>query len=115
YGIGCLLEGGAGLKKGELRQAEEAFRRVSALAEKEAEGNGYLNLARVYFDEGRLAEAVAALNKAQTAGAPWWTVAWFNGLVNAQNGFLDAAIKDFEQILDPSHQPRERKFDFTRD
>src|SRR5207245_2575978 len=26
YGIGCLLEGGAGLKKGELRQAEETFR-----------------------------------------------------------------------------------------
>jgi tetratricopeptide (TPR) repeat protein len=115
YGIGCLLEGGAGLKKGELRQAEDAFRRVSSLPDKEAQANGYLNLARVYFDEGRLAEAVTALNQAREKDAPWWTVAWFNGLVNAQNGFLDRAIQDFQMILDPAHQQRERKFDFRRD
>jgi tetratricopeptide (TPR) repeat protein len=115
YGIACLLEGGAGLKKGELRQAEEAFRQVSSMPDKDAQANGALNLARVYLDEGRLAEAVTALNQAQTRGAPWWTVAWFNGLVNAQNGFLDKAARNFEQILDPAHQPRERKFDFRRD
>jgi tetratricopeptide (TPR) repeat protein len=115
YGIGCFLEGGAGIKKGELLQAENAFRRLIALPDKEPQAHGYLNLARVYYDEGRLAEAVDALNKAQEAGAPWWTVAWFNGLVNAQNGHLEAAMADFEQILDPGNQPRERAFDFTRD
>src|SRR5439155_490164 len=42
-------------------------------------------------------------------------VAGFTGLVNAQNGYLDEAIANFEQILDPQNQPRNRKFDFTRD
>src|SRR5262249_33066052 len=78
---------------------------------------GYLNLARVYFDEGRLDEAVTALNKSQETEpkAPWWTFSWFTGLVNAQNGHLDKAIEDFEKILDPKNQPKDRKFDFTRD
>jgi tetratricopeptide (TPR) repeat protein len=117
YGIGCFLEGGAGSKKGELRQAEEAFRRLLALGEKEAHAHGYLNIARVYFDEGRLREAVEALSKAQTTDppAPWWTVAWFTGLVNAQNGYLDEAISNFEKILDPHNQLVDRKFNFARD
>jgi tetratricopeptide (TPR) repeat protein len=115
YGIGCFLEGGLGSKKGELRQAEEAFRKV--LEDKAAHAHGYVNLARVYFDEGRLREAVLALNEAHQAEppAPWWTVAWFTGLVNAQNGHLDEAIASFEQILDPKNQPSDRRFDFTRD
>ena len=117
YGIGCLIEGGVGSKKGELKQAEEAFRKVIALGEKSAMADGYLNVARVYFEEGRLSEAVAALNQAQHADPPanWWTVAWFNGLVNAQNGNFEAAAANFADILDPKHQPRQRKFDFTRD
>ena len=32
-------------------------------------------------------------------------------MVNAQNGHLDEAIANFESILDPANQPRERKFD----
>jgi tetratricopeptide (TPR) repeat protein len=117
YGIGCLLEGGAGQKKGELRQAEEAFRLLTTLEEPEARAHGYLNVSRVLLDEGRLREAVEALSKAQETkpSAPWWTIAWFTGLVNAQNGNLDGAIADFERILDPANQPRERKFDFGRD
>ena len=45
-------------------------------------------------------EAVIELNQARLAepAAPWWTVAWFNGLVNAQNNHLDEAIADFEKI-----------------
>src|SRR5260370_41798594 len=62
YGIGCLIEGGVGSKKGELRQAEEAFRTVVEIGDKEGRAQGYLNLARVYFEEGRLTEAVKALN-----------------------------------------------------
>jgi tetratricopeptide (TPR) repeat protein len=117
YGIGCFLEGGVGTKKGELRQAEEAFRHLLTLGEKDAHAHGYLNVARVYFDEGRLREAVEALGQAQRTEppAPWWTVAWFTGLVNAQNGYLDEAIANFEKILDPNNQPRDRKFNFTRD
>jgi tetratricopeptide (TPR) repeat protein len=117
YGIGCFLEGGAGAKRGELRQAEKAFHRLLAMPEKDAHAHGYLNVARVYFDEGRLQEAVHALGKAQATDppAPWWTVAWFTGLVNAQNGYLDEAIANFEKILDPKNQPAGRKFDFTRD
>jgi tetratricopeptide (TPR) repeat protein len=117
YGIGCLLEGGAGSKKGELRQAAEAFEHLLTLPDKEAHAHGYLNAARVYIEEARLTKAVEALNKAQHADppAPWWTVAWFNGLVNAQNGNLEDAIENFKNILDAAVQPRDRKFDFTRD
>jgi tetratricopeptide (TPR) repeat protein len=117
YGIACFIEGGAGAKKGELRQAEEAFTHLLKLGVKEAEPHAYVNLARIYFDEGRLGEAVEALNKAQKTDppAPWWTAAWFNGLVNAQNGHLDDAIQDFEKILDPKNQPVDRNFNFTRD
>lgn len=117
YGIGCLLEGGVGAKKGELRQARAAFGKLLDLEEKNAIGHAHLNLARVAFEEGLLEDAVQELNRARQAEppAPWWTVAWFNGLVNAQNNHLDEAIADFEKILDPSNQPRERKFDFTKD
>jgi tetratricopeptide (TPR) repeat protein len=117
YGIGCFLEGGADAKKGELRQAEQAFQQLLAENTREAHAHGYLNLGRVYLAEGRLEEAADVLNKAQTAepAAPWWTVAWLNGLVNAQNGHLDEAIANFETILDPAKQPRRRKFDFTTD
>src|SRR5690606_34423519 len=55
YGIGLLLKG-----KGELKQAEEAFQEVERLGRYD----GPLNLARVYLNEGRLDEAVAALGRA---------------------------------------------------
>ncbi len=119
YGIGCLLEGGANAKKGELRQAEEAFRHLTTLPEKVPQANGWTNMARVYFADGRLDLATAALNKAREADAPWWVLAWFNGLVHAENAtekeHFERAIEDFEKILDPDLQPAERKFDFTRD
>jgi tetratricopeptide (TPR) repeat protein len=119
YGIGCLIEGGAEEKKGELRQAEEAFKALLKHYPKEAAGHAYLNLARVYEKEGRLREAVQVLEKAREAGAPWWTVAWFNGLVTLESASsragYDAAIATFKGILDPDKQPRERGFDFTKD
>lgn len=116
YGIGCYLEGGLGSKKGELKQAELAFKHLLTLPEKAAHAHGYVNAARVYFDEGRLNEAVESLNKALAADPPApWTVAWFSGLVDAQNSYLDKAIEKFKQILSPSHAPTDRKFDFSRD
>jgi tetratricopeptide (TPR) repeat protein len=120
YGIGCHIEGGVGLKKGELRQAEEAFEKLVTLEQQEPNPNGphahgYMNLARVLIDEGRFREAEEALRKATEAGAPWWLVRWFGGLVNVQNGHLEEATRDFEEILDLTKQPRDRKFDFTSD
>ncbi len=57
YGIGLLLEGPAkGGQKGELRQAEEVFRKVAELGR----ADGWVNLARVYQKEGRIPEALAA-------------------------------------------------------
>jgi tetratricopeptide (TPR) repeat protein len=121
YGIGCLIEGGADDKKGELRQAEEAFKALLTHhgEEKDVLGHAYLNLARVYEKEGRLDEAVQVLEKAHKAGAPWWTVAYFNGRVNLDNSTdrrgIEAAIVNFRAILDPDKQPRQRGFDFTKD
>jgi tetratricopeptide (TPR) repeat protein len=121
YGIGCLLEGGAGAKRGNLRQAEAAFAKLLVLGQREAVPQGHVNLARVYIEQGRLSEAAAALNAARACDPPasWWTLAWFSGLVTAENandsGDLDAAIASFESIVDPMNQPRERKFDFTKD
>jgi tetratricopeptide (TPR) repeat protein len=120
YGIGCLLEGGANAKRGELRQAEQAFEKVAAMGG-DASGHGWLNQARVLIAEGRLDKAAEALQKARTAEppAPWWTLAWFTGLAAAETaadaqGF-DQAIKAFRSIVDPANQPKERGFDFGRD
>jgi len=108
YGIGLLRKEG----KGQLRQAEEAFRRVEALGR----FDGPSNLARVYLREGRLGEAVDALGRAEAAGARPWTQAWFVGLVNMENGRLDEAIASFRSILTmDSTETRERGFDFAQD
>jgi tetratricopeptide (TPR) repeat protein len=117
YGIGLLLTATAPEAKSKpgLRQAEAAFRPLTKLDDPKAQANGYLNLARVYFAGTRYAEAEKALVQARELGANWWTVAWFAGLVNAQNYNFEDAIRDFEEILDPEKQPRERKLDFTRD
>ncbi len=121
YGIGCLLEGGAGAKRGNLRQAEVAFTKLLTLGQKDAVPQGHVNLARVYFQQGRLEEAAKELNAARVCDPPasWWTLAWFNGLVTAENATgaadLDAAIGFFESIVDPANQVRERNFDFTKD
>ncbi|MHB1423740.1 MAG: multiheme c-type cytochrome [Gemmataceae bacterium] len=123
YGIGCFLEGFPDEKKGELGQAETAFRAMLTAYpdNKEAASHAYLNLARVYEAQGSnlLPEAVKALEKARAAGAPWWTVAYFNGRVNLDNstdrGSVETAIANFRAIVDPDKQPRERGFDFTKD
>jgi hypothetical protein len=111
YGIGLLLKGDSGAEKGELRQAEEVFLRVAELGR----ADGWVNLARVYDKEGRVDDAVAALQKAVShpEPAPAWTVRWLSGRINRQNGYLDAAIADFEAVL--SSRVPERGFDFSRD
>ncbi len=114
YGIGLLLEGDKGSEKGELIQAAHAFEQVENLKK----ADGPLNLARVYFKEGRLEEAVRALQRADRSDppAPRWTVAWLNGLVNKQNGYLDQAIKEFRSILEDKYPELEKRgFDFSKD
>src|SRR5207237_9322551 len=85
YGIGLFRKGG----RGELRQAESAF----AVVEKLGRVEGALNLARVALREGRLDDAAAALERATKAKTPAypWSIAWFTGLVDRQNGRLDDA------------------------
>lgn len=110
YGIGLLLTG-----KAQLRQAEEAFQQVERLRRYD----GPLNLARVYFAEGRLDEAVEALRRAQAYDnppAPPWTVNWLSGLVNSQQGHLDTAIENLRSVLEVrTREMAERGFDFSLD
>ncbi len=114
YGIGLLLKGSGGSSKGELIQAAAAFTRVEELGR----ADGAVNLARVYFKEGQLDDAVAALQRASKFDppAPPWVVAWFTGMVNKQNGFLDEAITQFTSILEDRYAALdERNFDFSKD
>ena len=117
YGIGLFLKGDKGSEKGELIQASAAFEQV----EKLGRADGPLNLARVYFKEGRLADAVTALQRANdtnrfTPAGNRWTIAWLNGLVNKQNGFLDRAIQEFTSILEDRYPELEKRgFNFSRD
>lgn len=115
YGIGLFRKGDSGSNRGQLRQAEHAFAEVERLGLPA----GSLALARVYIKEGRLAEAVDALQRAadHDPPAPAWSIAWFTGLVNQQNGNLDEAIESYRAILamKDTEEAREREFDFTMD
>ena len=73
---------------------------------------------QVYFKEGRLEEASAAIHRASlaTPAAPPWTLAWFSARIDHENGFLDNAIESLEQIYhNRFDQARDRGFDFSRD
>lgn len=113
YGIGLLRKGGK--SKGELRQAEEAFKRVEALGRPD----GPLNLARIYVAQGTVqSKAIAALQRAANHDppAPPWSVSWFTGQVNKQNGYLDEAIENFKNIVVGNDaETRRRGFDFSQD
>jgi tetratricopeptide (TPR) repeat protein len=114
YGIGLLNKGDKGSEKGELIQATYAFEQVERLGR----ADGPVNLARVYFKEGRLEDAVEALQRAgrMNPPPPRWTVAWFSGLVNKQNGYLDKAITEFKSILEDRYpELDQRGFDFSKD
>lgn len=111
YGIGLLLEG----KKGELKQAEEIFKQVESLKRYD----GPLSLARVYLLEGRLDEAVEALQRAAANPDPnktTWTINWLSGQINRQQGNLDDAIKNYQSVLNDKTQLMvDRQFDFSLD
>lgn len=111
YGIGLLLKG-----KAEMRQAENAFREV----EKLDRYDGPMNLARVLNTEGRLDEAVEALQRADefrdVEGFPRWTWAWLSGVINAQQGYLEEAEQNLRSVLeDSTEEMQSRGFDFSLD
>lgn len=111
FGIGLLRKEGSG----QLRQAEQAFLEVERLGR----ADGPVNLARVYVREGRIAhDAPDALRRARDIDppAPEWSILWFTGLVHQQNGELDDAIRNFQQIVDGGfEQALGRGFDFSKD
>ncbi|HEV3122419.1 MAG TPA: multiheme c-type cytochrome [Isosphaeraceae bacterium] len=112
YGIGLLLEGGdKGAEKGELKQAEPVFQKVVELGQVD----GWVNLARVYQKEGRIADALKALEHAtkhEKPAAPW-VIAWLTGQINARNGYMNEAIDQFESVL--ATKVPARGFDFSQD
>lgn len=112
YGIGLFLEGAdKGGQKGELKQAEEVFRKVAELGMVD----GWVNLARVYQREGRIPDALDALTNAskhEKPAAPW-VITWLTGQINVRNGFLDEAIENYKAVL--GTKIPERKFDFSMD
>jgi len=114
YGIALLRQGDSGANKGELRQASTAFEQVEALGHAE----GALNLARVFYKEGRVEDAAEALRRAAAyePPAPPWTLAWYSALVDRELGNLDKSIDSLEALADTRFQSaRDRGFDFSRD
>lgn len=114
YGIALLREGNEGASKGELRQAEQVFNKVESMNP----GMGALNLARVYFKEGRVADAAEALQRAaqQDSSAPPWTVTWYSALVDHEHGHLEQALQSLQRIYENRFVgARERGFNFSRD
>jgi len=114
YGIGLFRTSGRPGGKGEFKQAEAAFARVESLGRAE----GALGAARVQLAEGRVDDAVASLGRAAAHDPPAypWSVAWFSGVANRQNGELDAAIESFRRVLANDFAlARERGFDFSLD
>jgi tetratricopeptide (TPR) repeat protein len=112
YGIGLLLEGATkGGQKGELRQAEPIFKKVVELGY----ADGWVNLARIYQREGRIPDALAALEKAASHEKPAapWVINWLTGEINFNNGLLDEAITSLESVL--ATKVPDRKFDFSLD
>ena len=69
----------------------------------------------MYQKEGRIPEALAALEKAakhEKPAAPW-VINWLSGQINARNGAFDEAIESFQSVL--STKIPERKIDLSLD
>ena len=114
YGIGLLLKGNAGSDKGELKQAAAAFSEVEALGRPE----GPINLARVYFKEGRVDDAAQALQRAAAFDPqpPRWSMAWFTGQVHAPKRRIGSSHHQLSEYSEDRYRELEdRDFDFSKD
>ena len=97
YGIGLLLQG-------DLRSAEAAFLKVTQVDP--AYADGWVNVARARLDEGRMAEAREALDKALALAPTLAKTHFFLGMVFKNLGQYDDARGHFEQAR--SQYPRDR-------
>ncbi len=97
YGIGLLLEG-------DLRGAEQAFRRVTEIEPGYADG--WVNLARVYLQDGALEAAAEALERAEAVRPGFHKTRFFRGLYHKARGDYDAALRDLLAVAEAF--PRDR-------
>lgn len=85
YGIGLLLQG-------DLKGAEQAFLHLTRIDPDYADG--WVNLARVYVQEGHLEEAAAALAEADARQPGYHKVRFFRGLYHKALGNYPEALED---------------------
>ncbi len=107
YGIGLL-------RQKSYKQAEHAFKKVSQLGRAE----GWVNLTRTYLQQGRIDEAKNALNQAAKINGfrYTWQLAYFSGLIELQNGFIQKAIDNFDRVYRVEFQnAQDANFDFSKD
>ena len=111
----CSSKADKGSEKGELIQAAQAFRASgkTRTRRRPAESGARLFQGR---PAGRRGGGTATRRRSSNPPAPRWTVAWLNGLVNKQNGYLDKAIAEFRSILEDRYPELDKRgFDFSKD
>ena len=107
YGIGLL-------RSKSFKQAEDAFMQVAKLGRAE----GWVNLTRAYIQQGRLDEAQESLYQAsQNKEFRYtWQLAYFAGVIDLQNGFLEKALQNFSRVYNTEFKnAQDANFDFSKD
>lgn len=107
YGIGLL-------RQKAFKQAEAAFKKVGQMGR----GEGWINLTRTYLQQGRLQLAQESLNKASTIKSfkYTWQLAYFAGVIDLQNGFIDKALENFSRVYHNQFKnAHAANFDFSKD
>ncbi|MCY4233037.1 MAG: tetratricopeptide repeat protein [Bacteroidetes bacterium] len=89
YGIGLFLEG-------DTRGAIKAFSQVSNIASQSPEG--LINLARVYLEEGNLAQAESYLEQAEFRNPGFLKTAYFRAEVLKGYGMYEEAISEWMKV-----------------
>ena len=97
YGIGLLLQG-------DLRAAEEIFKRVTEIDADYADG--WVNIGRVRVREGRMDEAQEVLSRAFKIDPKLAKTHYFMGLTYKQQGKYEEALEHFQQAEE--QYPRDR-------
>ena len=97
YGIGLLLQG-------DLRAAEEIFKRVTEIDPDYADG--WVNIGRVRVREGRMGEAQEVLSRALKIDPKLAKTHYFMGLTYKQQGKYEEALEHFQQAEE--QYPRDR-------
>jgi tetratricopeptide (TPR) repeat protein len=114
YAIGLFRRAEPRGARGPLRQADEAFARVEALAP----GPGALGRARVALRDGRLDDAGAALRRAVASDPPAypWSTTWFSAQVDREFGRFGEAAERLRRLVRSDFAEAQRRgFDFSRD